>query len=206
MRSRLAATVLALAALAGLEELLHSATGARLLAAMNRFYDVHHGLGEPCSNRAPKILHGGFGMEFDVPGCWSVTRVVAGGIPTDTVLDPGLRQSFHMTYIRREDADLWARAMSSVELRRQDPMTTTTTVRDWQILSCATQRPGFRAPNRYYEWTVSNDRVVALVVFEIHKFYVESPKVIGLLDSINGVLRSVRLTDTQPPETTTAGS
>jgi hypothetical protein len=96
--------------------------------------------------------------------------------------------------------------MSSVELRRQDPMTMAITVRDWQILSCATQRPGVRSPNRYYEWTVSNDRAVALVVFEIHKFYVDSPKVIGELDTINGVLRSVRMANTQPLEPTNPGS
>jgi hypothetical protein len=111
-----------------------------------------------------------------------------------------------VSYVRREDAELWAKAMSSVERRRQDPMTSVISVRNWQLLSCAAQRPGVRAPNRYYEWAVVNDRVIALVVFEIHKFYVESPKVIGLVDTINGVLRSVRIADTQPPGTTAAGS
>jgi hypothetical protein len=206
MRSRLAAIALALAALAGVGGLLHSSTGVRLVAGMNRWYDEHHGLGEPCGDRAPKILRGGYGMEFDVPSCWTVTRLDSGAVPTDTILDPGLRQSFRVSYIRREDADLWSKAMASVESRRLDPMTSATLVRGWQILSCATQRPGHQAPDRYYEWTVSNERVVALVVFQIHKFYADSPKVSGFVDAINEALRSVRMTDTQPPGTTTAGS
>ena len=195
MKLRLAATALALAALAGVGQLLHSGTGVRLVARINEWYDDHHGLGEPCSDRAPKVFHGSYGIELDMPRCFTVTRVEAGGVPTDTVLDPGLRQSFRISYIRREDAELWAKAMSSVERRRQDPMSNVTTVRDWQLVSCATQQPGFRAPNRYYEWTVSNDRAVALVVFQVHKFYADSPKVVGLVGTINGILRTVRIAD-----------
>ena len=82
--------------------------------------------------------------------------------------------------------------MAAIDRRVHSPYSNVARFGDWQVVNSATQRPGSWEPNRAYEWIASNDRVAALVVVEIHKYYVDLPKALAFVDTVDKIVRSIR--------------
>ncbi len=191
----LPAAALLAAAAVGTYVLLHSNAGRVLVTHIASWEDLHHGLGEPCADRQPVAHTGPLGITLDLPRCFTITASDEGGIPVETILDPGLGKGVTVRYIRRDDSEIWARAQDAFERRRASPMANVSATGPWRIVSAASQRPGSKAPNCYYEWAIVGSDAAVLAAIEIHKFYAQSPKIVALVQDVDRAMRTIRTTD-----------
>jgi hypothetical protein len=195
MNRWLPAAALLLAAAVGTYVLLHSSAGRTLVTHIASWEDKHHGLGEPCADRVPVAHTGPLGITMDLPRCFTVTASDEGGVAVETIADPGLGKGLTVRYIRRDGSDLWARAEDAFERRRLSPMSNASQIGEWRIVSTASQRPGSKAPNTYYEWAIVGNDGAVLAALEVHKFYAQSPKILALVSDIDRAMHSIRSGD-----------
>jgi hypothetical protein len=188
----LLAAALLVAAAVGTYVLLHSSAGQALVTHIASWEDSHHGLGEPCADRQPVAHTGPLGITLDLPRCFTVTVSDEGGVPVETILDPGLGKGVTVRYIRRDDSEIWARAQDAFERRRVSPMANVSESGQWHIVSAASQRLGSKSPNCYYEWAIVGNDAAVLAALEVHKFYAQSPKILALVQDIDRSMRSIR--------------